>query len=156
MRTIRATVPSETVLQVPKIRPHRNPVQGTNSMWLLCAGTRHPGLPIEIRPERAKEMHDLPGRTLAWNHQCPTRREEIAKAKSAYEMRPRYHHVAEAVGQAVQLETTATIRRSRPSQTAAPVQTVQITRNRSQTGRGQKRTNTGTTVDLTDQENLPT
>ena len=22
-----------------------------------------PGLPIEIRPERAKEMHDLPGRT---------------------------------------------------------------------------------------------
>ena len=96
------------------------------------------------------------GEHVAWNHQCPTRREEIAKAKSAYEMRPRYHHVAEAVGQAVQLETTATIRRSRPSQTAAPVQTVQITRNRSQTGRGQKRTNTGTTVDLTDQENLPT
>jgi hypothetical protein len=31
------------------------------------------------------------GEHEAWNRQCPTRKDEIAKAKFAYEMRPRYH-----------------------------------------------------------------
>lgn len=31
--------PSEAMLQLSKIRLHRNLVQGNNSMWLLCAGT---------------------------------------------------------------------------------------------------------------------
>jgi hypothetical protein len=84
-------------------------------------------------------------------------KDEIAKAKTAYEMRPRYHHVAETSGQSAQLEVpTATVQRSRPSQTAATMQAVQLTRTRSQTGRGQKRTNAGATVDPAEQENQPT
>jgi hypothetical protein len=39
------------------------PVQGSNSMWLLCAGARNPGLPFEAGPEHTKEMRDLPRRT---------------------------------------------------------------------------------------------
>jgi hypothetical protein len=35
------------------------------------------------------------------------------------------------------------------------MQAVQLTRNRSQTGRGRKRTNAGTTVDPAEQENQP-
>jgi hypothetical protein len=32
------------------------------------------------------------GELEVWNRQCPTRKDEIAKAKIAYEMRPSYHH----------------------------------------------------------------
>ena len=71
MRAIRATVPREAVLQVPKIRPHRNPVQGNNSMWLLCAGARHPGMPIEIESGDPKEMRDLPGRPRSMEPPMP-------------------------------------------------------------------------------------
>jgi hypothetical protein len=60
------------------------------------------------------------GEHEAWSRQCPTRKDEMAKARSAYEMRPRYHHVAQAAGQNAQLDIpTSTVRGSRPSQTAA-------------------------------------
>ena len=72
-----------------------------------------------------------------------------ARARAAYDMRPHYHPTAEAAGRTAQLETPAfAVRRSRSGQTVALVQTAPITRNRSQTGRGQKRTNNGTTIDL--------
>lgn len=93
------------------------------------------------------------GEDEAWSRQCPTRKDEIAKARAAYEMRPRYHHVSQTAGQNAQLDIpTSTIRRRRPSQPAAASQPTQPTRNRSRTGRGQKRTNAGTNVDTTDQE----
>jgi hypothetical protein len=90
----------------------------------------------------------------AWSRQCPTRKDETAKAKMAYETRPRYHYVPEPRGRAVQIETPPAVRRSRSGQNAAPTQVLQHARNRSQAGRGQKRTNTGTTIDLMDQENM--
>lgn len=95
------------------------------------------------------------GEHESWNRQCPTRKDEIAKAKIAYEMRPRYHHVVETSSRTAQLEIPATARRSRPSQNATLPPAIQIARNRSQSGRGQKRTNTGTTIDPIDQENQP-
>ncbi|KAF1923274.1 uncharacterized protein M421DRAFT_104512 [Didymella exigua CBS 183.55] len=93
------------------------------------------------------------GEHEAWSRQCPTRKDEMAKARAAYEMRPRYHHVSQTAGQHAQLDIpTSTIRRRRPSQPAAASQPTQLARNRSQTGRGQKRTNTGTNIDTMDQE----
>ena len=56
-----------------------------------------------------------------WSRQCPTRKDEIAKAKTAYEMRPRYHHIAGTGGRTVQLEIPATVRKSRFGQNAAPL-----------------------------------
>lgn len=93
------------------------------------------------------------GEHEAWSRQCPTRKDEIAKARTAYEMRPRYHHVSQTAGQNVQTDTpTSTIQRRRASQLVAATQPMQLTRNRSQTGRGQKRTNAGTTIGPLDQE----
>jgi hypothetical protein len=93
------------------------------------------------------------GEHEAWSRQCPTRKDEMAKARTAYEMRPRYHHVSQTAGQNVQIDTpTSTIRRRRPSQPTASTQPTQLTRNQSQTGRGEKRTNAGTNVNSMDQE----
>jgi hypothetical protein len=93
----------------------------------------------------------------AWSYQCPTRKEERAKARAAYDVRPYYHPVAETPRNNIPSEApAAVVRRSRPAQAPAPTQPAPITRNRSQPGRRQKRTNAGTTVDPADQQNLPT
>lgn len=92
------------------------------------------------------------GEHEAWNRQCPTRKDEIAKAKFAYQMRPRYHQVIETRARTVQLEAPTPVPRNRPSQNTAPSQATRTARSRSQTGRGQKRTNTGTVIDPIDQE----
>ena len=97
------------------------------------------------------------GEHEAWSHQCPTRKEERAKARAAYDVRPYYHPVAETPRNNIPLETpAATVRRSRPAQGPASTQPAPITRNRSQTGRGQKRTNAGTSVDSAEQQNPST
>ncbi|EMD60748.1 hypothetical protein COCSADRAFT_97718 [Bipolaris sorokiniana ND90Pr] len=93
------------------------------------------------------------GEHEAWSRQCPTRKDEMAKAKMAYDTRPQYHFVPEMRGRNVQPEMPTTILRSRSSQNTAPIQPTQPTRSRSQAQRGQKRTNTGTAIDTTDQEN---
>ncbi|RMZ67020.1 hypothetical protein GMOD_00002425 [Pyrenophora seminiperda CCB06] len=68
-------------------------------------------------------------------------------------MRPRYYYVSQTAGQNVQINIpTSTIQRRRTSQPVAATQPMQLTRNRSQIGRGQKRTNAGTTIDPLDQE----
>ncbi len=86
-----------------------------------------------------RECATCRGEHEAWSRQCPTRKDEIAKAKTAYEMRPRYHHVAETAGRNAQLEVpTATVQRNRPSQTAATMQAVQLTRIQSQTRQAQR------------------
>ena len=93
----------------------------------------------------------------AWSRQCPTRKEEIAKAKSAYETRPRYHYVANTIGHTVQPETSdTTARRSRPNQTTTSAQTTQTTRNRSQSGREQNRNNDETANGQPDRDSQPT
>ncbi|OAL42831.1 hypothetical protein IQ07DRAFT_525488 [Pyrenochaeta sp. DS3sAY3a] len=91
----------------------------------------------------------------AWSRQCPTRKDEILKAKVAYEMRPRYHPVTEPRNLRTQPETLATTRRNPLSQTATPSQFIQVTRNNSRPGRGQKRANNGTAVEQNGQENRP-
>ncbi|EMD66021.1 hypothetical protein COCSADRAFT_140533 [Bipolaris sorokiniana ND90Pr] len=96
------------------------------------------------------------GEHEAWNYQCPTRKEERAKAKAAYDMRPHYYPVTET-GRTIPLEEPGTAaRRSRLTQAAVLTQPTPVIRNRSQTGRGQKRTNAGTTVDPAEQQNPPT
>ena len=93
----------------------------------------------------------------AWSYQCPTRKEERAKARAAYDVRPYYHPVAETPRSSIPSEVpVAAVRRSRPAQAPTPTQPAPNTRNRSQPGRGQKRTNAGTTVDPADQQNLST
>jgi len=93
----------------------------------------------------------------AWSYQCPTRKEERAKARAAYDVRPYYHPIAETPRNNIPSEApAAAVRRSRPAQAPAPTQPAPITRNRSQPGRGQKRTNAGTTVDPADQQNPST
>jgi hypothetical protein len=50
------------------------------------------------------------GEHEAWSRQCPTRKDEMAKARAAYEMRPRYHRVAQTAGQSTQPDVpTSTI-----------------------------------------------
>ncbi|KAH8633303.1 hypothetical protein IG631_11937 [Alternaria alternata] len=71
-------------------------------------------------------------------------------------MRPYYHPVAETGGRILLEEPVTATRRSRLTQAAVSTQPTPITRNRSQTGRGQKRTNAGTTVDPAEQQNPPT
>ncbi|KAF2844379.1 hypothetical protein T440DRAFT_523543 [Plenodomus tracheiphilus IPT5] len=80
------------------------------------------------------------------------------EAKAAYDMRPYYHPTPEAATKTATPPGTAVtaIPRSRPNQAGVPSQNTQIVRNRSQTRRGQKQTNTGHTVNLTEQENPPT
>ena len=96
------------------------------------------------------------GEHEAWSRVCPTRKEEVTKAKSMYEMRPHYHHVLETAERTAQPEIQTIIRRSRPSQAAAPTQPVRITRNRSRLAQGQKRTSTNTTNEPNNQESPPT
>jgi hypothetical protein len=60
------------------------------------------------------------GEHEAWSYQCPTRKEERAKARAAYDVRPYYHPVAETPRSNIPLETpAATVRRSRPVQAPA-------------------------------------
>ena len=92
------------------------------------------------------------GEHEAWSRLCPTRKDEIAKAKVAYDMRPQYHYVPESRGRTVQIETPVPVRRSGPGLASTSTPATQLTRNRSQSGRGQKRTNTGATIDPTDHE----
>jgi hypothetical protein len=97
------------------------------------------------------------GEHEAWSYQCPTRKEERAKARAAYDMRPHYHLVAETPRSSIPSAVPATtIRRSRPVPTPASTQPAPTARNRSQTGRGQKRTNAGTTVDSAEQQHPST
>ena len=97
------------------------------------------------------------GEHEAWSYQCPTRKEERAKARAAYDVRPYYHPVAETPRSSIPSEVpAATVRRSRLAQAPASTQPAPITRNRSQTGRGQKRTNAGTSVDSAEQQNPST
>ena len=97
------------------------------------------------------------GEHEAWSYQCPTRKEERAKARAAYDMRPHYHPVAETPRSSIPSAVPATtIRRSRPVPTPASTQPAPTARNRSQTGRGQKRTNAGTTVDSAEQQHPST
>ena len=82
MRAIRASVPSEAVLQVLTLRPHRNPVQGNNRMWLLRARPREQGLPFEARPEYTQEMRRLPRRTRSMELPVPHQEGGEGKSKS--------------------------------------------------------------------------
>src|SRR4051794_38539967 len=63
VREIRQTVPTEAMLQVSKIRPHRNPVQSEHSMWLLCRTAQLERLPHQGRQVRHKEMCCVQGST---------------------------------------------------------------------------------------------
>jgi hypothetical protein len=60
--------------------------------------------PLRTRQSVPRKCATCRGEHEAWNRQCPTRKDEIAKAKTAYEMRPRYYHVAETAGRNAQLE----------------------------------------------------
>ena len=82
MRAIRASVPSEAVLQVLTLRPHRNPVQGNNRMWLLRARTREQGMSVQARPERTQEMRRLPGRARSVELPVPHQEGGEGKSKS--------------------------------------------------------------------------
>ncbi|KAG9382285.1 hypothetical protein A1F94_007939 [Pyrenophora tritici-repentis] len=127
--------------------------------WLTRDATTKTATTITIEAGQAvtRKCAACRGEHEAWSRQCPTRKDEIAKARTAYEMRPRYHHVSQTAGQNVQIDIpTSTIQRRRTSQPVAATQPMQPTSNRSQTGRGQKRTNAGTTIDPLDQENPST
>ncbi|KAH7060992.1 hypothetical protein BKA63DRAFT_457555 [Paraphoma chrysanthemicola] len=91
----------------------------------------------------------------AWSRQCPTRKDEILKAKIAYEMRPRYHPVTQPGQSRTQPEALIPARRNVSNQSTAATQFIQVRRNGSRPGRGQKRTNNGTTVEPGGQENRP-
>ncbi|KAH7111337.1 hypothetical protein B0J11DRAFT_498685 [Dendryphion nanum] len=94
------------------------------------------------------------GEHEAWNRHCPTRKEELAKAKAAYDIRPHYHPVPVATGGTTQPGgTPSSTQGSRPSQNPTSIREAQMARNRSQSRRGQKRTNTGNTIDNGDKEN---
>ncbi|RYO66175.1 hypothetical protein AA0116_g2958 [Alternaria tenuissima] len=135
--------------------------------WLTRDATTKTATTITIEFTKPEDANKIIDEGLIWQGNVPPAaastkrgaasarpgRDEIAKARTAYEMRPRYHHVSQTAGQNVQTDTpTSTIQRRRASQLVAATQPMQLTRNRSQTGRGQKRTNAGTTIGPLDQE----
>jgi hypothetical protein len=163
VRAIRVTVQSEAVLQVPTLRPHRNPVQGNNRMWLLRARTREQGMSVQARPERTQEMRCLPGRARSVELPVPYQEGGEGKSKSCIRRTAipppsrgdtKKQHPIRGTGCRRPTQQT---RASSPTPTQpAQTQPAPITRNRSQPGRGQKRTNAGTTVDPADQQNPST
>jgi hypothetical protein len=109
------------LLQVPTLRPHRNPVQGSNRMWLPLAKTQEQGLSVQARPQRTtRRCAACRGEHKAWNYQCPTRKAERAKARAAYDVRSYYHPVAETPRRSIPSEVpAATVRRSKLAQAPA-------------------------------------
>ena len=147
MRAIQATVLSKAVLQVPTLRPHRNPVQGNNRMWLLRARTREQGMSVQARSEHPQEVRRLPGRARSVELPVPYQEGGEGKSKSCIR---RTATLPPSRGDAKKQHPIRGTGCRRPTQPAP------ITRNRPQPGRGQKRTNTGTTVDPADQQNSST
>jgi hypothetical protein len=72
------------------------------------------------------------GEHEAWSHQCPTRKEERAKARAAYDVRPYCHPFAETPRNSIpSVVPVAAVRRSRPAQAPTPTQPAPNIRNRS-------------------------
>jgi hypothetical protein len=87
----------------------------------------------------------------AWNQECPTRIEELAKVKAALASRPKYHAIASMDNEADQggLERMP-LRRSRSTRDLAPQSDHSTNRPSSTQGRGQKRS-----APVGDKENEP-
>jgi hypothetical protein len=86
------------------------------------------------------------GEHEAWNGQCPTRKQELAKVKAAYKTRPRYHPenptpLVPTSRTQNQLRETTTTRTGRPTLAPSQSQGARPSRSKSPTKKLQKRTN---------------
>ncbi|KAJ3560527.1 hypothetical protein NPX13_g9270 [Xylaria arbuscula] len=90
------------------------------------------------------------GAHTSWSSQCPTRKDEMAKVRAAYDTRPIYHPVIEKIPQDPTPGERRTIAKN-PGQAQEP----RIARSRSPARRGQKRVNTGDTLAPGNKENEP-
>jgi hypothetical protein len=113
-----------------------------------CAGD-HSSRDCPQRDERTatRKCAMCSGAHNAWNHQCPTRREEMAKIKAKYDSRPIYHPVPNRQDRGPEPEArTAT--QDTSSRSRGPIQARRATasRGRSLIQRGQKRDNTGDAI----------
>jgi hypothetical protein len=68
--------------------------------------------PSRSNREAPRKCATCRGDHEAWSRQCPTRKDEILKAKVAYEMRPRYHPVTQPGQPRTQPETLIPARRN--------------------------------------------
>ncbi|KAF1934128.1 uncharacterized protein M421DRAFT_388533 [Didymella exigua CBS 183.55] len=109
--------------------------------WLTRNAHTKAASSVIIEFSKPEDANKIINKGLIWQGECLTRKEEKAKAKAAYDMQPHYHPVAETLGRNVAQDTSAA--------------TAQRNRTNLATQRGRKRTNTGNTVDLTEQENMP-
>jgi hypothetical protein len=92
----------------------------------------------------------------AWNQNCPTRKDELARTKVAYATRSQYRPVPEASRPTTQPgTTTGLLQRRRSVRDMVQPSEATTARELSPPGRGQKRTNTGLPLVVTDKENEP-
>lgn len=111
------------------------------------------GCPSKSDRTTARKCAACHGAHEAWNPQCPTRKDEIARAKAAYSIRAQYHPVPQTVEQ--QRATTGTLRRRRSARDLTQPQDHGVTSETLEAGRGQKRANPGFSADMADKENQP-
>jgi hypothetical protein len=143
------------MLQVPKYGHIGTQCKATTACGYCAQEHDTRECPSRSNREAPRKCATCWGDHEAWSRQCPTRKDEILKAKVAYEMRPRYHPVTQPGQPRTQPETLIPARRNLANQSTAVTQFIQVTRNNSRPGRGQKRANNGTTVEANDQENRP-
>ncbi|PPJ61057.1 hypothetical protein CBER1_07390 [Cercospora berteroae] len=120
----------------------RNPVQDNNEMWLLCSGAPIPGLSLEEGARRTQE--------------CPTRQEEMARAKAAYATRAPFYPVPASAMSGTPPGSNGTVLRRKRSARGLGLRGEERPQGElGSTGSGLKRANTGSGLGSLDKENEP-
>jgi hypothetical protein len=102
--------------------------------------------PSRTNQDTPKKCVCCRGTHEAWSSHCPIRKDQLARTKSAYENRPRYHAVLEPPKPTIQGGNPITgMKRQRSTRDLTA----------SQAGRATKQTNTGQATDTVDKENIP-
>jgi hypothetical protein len=90
----------------------------------------------------------------AWNQNCPTRKDELARTKAIYATRSQYHPVPEVSRPSTQPGAmTEALRRRRSLRNPVQPSEIMTARETSPLGRGQKQTNTGLPLATASKEN---
>lgn len=110
--------------------------------------------PFKTDRDATRKCAACNGAHEAWNQNCPTRKDELARTKVAYATRSQYHPVPEASGPTTQPGWMAgTLRRRRSVRDMVQPSEAMAVRESSPPGRGQKRANTGLPLPMADKEN---
>jgi hypothetical protein len=110
--------------------------------------------PSKTYRDATRKCEACGGAYEAWGHNCPTRKDELARTKAAYATRSRYHPVPEASELTAHPgPMTGTLRRRRSVRDMIQTSETTTAGETSPPERGQKRSNTGLPLAMADKEN---